>query len=76
MRKLVGSEAIPWAEISAFEIGRYELLGCVLLVRCANGDRVPVFGVEGITGQPRRGTSVKAMAMAEELNARLRRSAT
>jgi hypothetical protein len=63
---------LAWAEIAAFDVGRYKILGCVLRIRRTNGDVVPVFAMQGITEQPRRRTSVEVHAAAEELNARLR----
>jgi hypothetical protein len=65
---------IPWGEISQFSIGRWWFLGCVLLVHRSDGRRLPVVGVEGITGQPSSSMSKRAQAVADELNARLGRA--
>lgn len=71
VRAVFRTVRIPWSGIAAFEIGRYKLLGCVRLVRQNDGVVVPVFAVQGITGQPRRKTSVAAHTAADELNAML-----
>jgi hypothetical protein len=71
VRNLTRNAKIPWRAIDHFEVGRYKLLGCVLLIRLGDGGRVPVFGVQGITGQPHRKTSVEARKIADELNSRL-----
>ena len=60
--------AIAWGEIAAFELGRYKVLGCVCLIRCRDGTVVPAFAIQGITGQPRRRTSVVAKNTVDELN--------
>jgi hypothetical protein len=73
VRNLVRTVSIPWVGITAFEVGRYKILGCVLIIRRTDRSVLPVFAVQGITGQPRRRTSVAALAAAEELNERLRR---
>lgn len=64
---------IGWADITAFELGRYKILGCVCLIHCTDGTVVPAFAVEGITGQPRRRTSIQAQTWVDELNLRLQR---
>jgi len=66
--------AIPWREIGSFEVGRYKILGCVLLIQRTNGEVLPAFAVQGITGAPRRKTSIAARAVAKELNERLERA--
>lgn len=66
--------AVPWREIRSFEVGRYKILGCVLLIQRSNGEVLPAFAVQGITGQPRRRTSIAARAVAKELNERLEHS--
>jgi hypothetical protein len=65
---------VAWSEIAAFELGRYKVLGCVCLIRRRDGTVVPTFAIQGITGQPRRRTSVKAKQAVDELNERLRRT--
>ena len=66
--------SIAWDEIEAFEIGRYKLLGCVCLIRRLDDTAVPAFAIQGITGQPRRRTSVTAHQTVDELNERLRKT--
>jgi hypothetical protein len=66
--------SVPWQEISSFEVGRYKILGCVLLIQRTNGEVLPAFAVQGITGAPRRKTSIAARAVAKELNERLARA--
>jgi hypothetical protein len=65
--------SIAWGDIEAFELGRYAALGCVCLIRHVDRTVVPAFAVQGITGQPRRRTSVRAQQTVDELNERLRR---
>lgn len=62
--------AVPWREIRSFEVGRYKILGCVLLIQRTNGEVLPAFAVQGITGAPRRQTSIAARAVAKDLNER------
>jgi hypothetical protein len=62
---------LPWEVVAKIEMGRYKLLGDVLIFHRIDGQRFPVFAVEGITGQPRRRTSIRARAMTAELNERL-----
>ena len=64
---------IGWEEIEAFALGRYKILGCVCLIRCRSGRVLPAFGIQGITGQPHRMTSVFARQAVDELNQRLAR---
>lgn len=59
---------IAWGEIAAFELGRFKVLGCVCRIRLRDGTVVPAFAIQGITGQPRRRTSVNARDMVGELN--------
>ena len=75
VRTLLRTVNIPWAGIAKFEVGRYKILGCVLIIHRTDGSVLPVFAVQGITRQPRRQTSVAARAAADELNERLRRVA-
>jgi hypothetical protein len=72
VRTLLRTVDIPWAGIARFEVGRYKILGCVLIIHRTDGSVLPVFAVQGITGQPRRRTSIMARATADELNERLR----
>jgi hypothetical protein len=55
-------------EIVSFELGRYKVLGCVCLIRRRDGTAVPAFAIQGITGQPRRRTSVLAKRTVDDLN--------
>jgi hypothetical protein len=64
--------SMAWDEIAAFELGRYKVLGCVCLIRHRDRTVVPAFAIQGITGQPRRRTSVMAKEAVDELNSRLR----
>lgn len=73
VRTLLRTVNIPWADIATFAVGRYKILGCVLIIHRTDGSVLPVFAIQGITGQPRRRTSVRARAAADELNERLRR---
>ena len=72
VRTLLRTVNIPWTGIATFEVGRYKILGCVLIIHRTDGSVLPVFAVQGITGQPRRRTSVATRAAADELNERLR----
>jgi uncharacterized membrane protein YphA (DoxX/SURF4 family) len=65
------SVSVAWDDIAGFEIGRYKLLGCVCLVRRTDGLVLPAFAIQGITGQPRRKTTVAAQRAVDELNTRL-----
>jgi hypothetical protein len=65
------TQRVAWAEVTGFEIGRYKLLGDVLLMRRGEKRPLHVFAVEGITGQPTRKSSLQARAIAAELNERL-----
>lgn len=71
VRNITRTVRLPWPEIASFYVGRYKMLGCVLIVRLTSGKSVPVFAVQGITGQPHRKTSVAARGMADELNKEL-----
>jgi hypothetical protein len=73
IQDLFRTVVLPWAEVSSVTVGRYKSLGCVLTVRRRDGRIVPVFGVQGITGQPNRRSSVAARVAADELNDWLRR---
>lgn len=64
--------SMPWDEVAAFELGRYKLLGCVCLVRRIDHTAVPAVAIQGITGRPRRRTSVLAQQTVNELNEQLR----
>jgi hypothetical protein len=75
VRTLVRTVDIPWAGIATFDVGRYKIMGCVLIIHRTDGSVLPVFAVQGITGQPHRRTSVRARAAADELNERLRLTA-
>ncbi len=59
---------VAWGEIAVFELGRYKVLGCVCLIRRRDGTVLPAFAIQGITGQPRRRTSVRAKNTVAELN--------
>ena len=72
VRNVFRTVTIPWNEITGFEVGRYRVLGCVLLIRCLDSRVVAAFAVQGITGQPRRRTSVRARATADALEQRRR----
>jgi hypothetical protein len=74
VRGALRTVTIPWGEISQFSIGRWWFVGCVLLVHRTDGRRLPVVGVEGITGQPNSNMSKQAQAAADDLNARLART--
>lgn len=63
--------SIPRADIETFKLGRFGLLGCVCLVSRKDGSAIPAFAIQGITGQPRRRTSVSAQRVVEELNRQL-----
>jgi PH (Pleckstrin Homology) domain-containing protein len=63
--------SIAWDEVEAFELGRYKVLGCVCVVRRVDRTVVPAFAIQGITGQPRRRTSVLAKQTVDELNEQL-----
>jgi hypothetical protein len=54
-------------EIERFSLGRYKILGSVCLIHTRE-KVVPVFAVEGITGQPRRRSSVQAAETVTALN--------
>jgi hypothetical protein len=71
VRNVIRTVSVLWAEIERFEVGRYKILGCVLIVCQNSGDVLPVFAIQGITGQPNRRTSVSARRLAAELNKRL-----
>src|SRR5262249_54254178 len=59
------------ADVEGFSLGRYKILGCVCLIHMRTGPRdVPVFAIEGVTGQPNRKTSIKAREMVDDLNRR------
>lgn len=70
-RNVFGTATLGWGEVSGFEMGRKGLLGCILLIHRKQGGDVAVFAVQGITGQPRRKSSLAAAEIAEELNRRL-----
>lgn len=59
---------IPRRVVSGARIGRYKLLGCVLMLDLHDGRRIHVFGVQGITGQPHRKSSIEAYRVADLLN--------
>jgi hypothetical protein len=65
------TQRVEWSAVTAFEIGRYKLLGDVLLIRRGEQRPVHVFAVEGITAEPTRKSSIEARAIAAELNERL-----
>jgi hypothetical protein len=68
VRNPLRTVSIAVDEIAAFQLGRYKILGCVCLIRRVDGSVVPVFAVQGITGQPRRRTSVLAKETVDRLN--------
>jgi hypothetical protein len=58
---------VAWNDIAKIEIGRAGLLGCVCVIRKTDGSKKSAFGIQGITGQPRRTASIKAREMIAQL---------
>lgn len=56
------------AAISRVRLGRFKLLGCVLVFDLRDGRRVPAFAIQGITGQPKRKWSIEAQRLADLLD--------
>jgi hypothetical protein len=59
-------------EVERFTLGRYKILGSVCQIH-RRGRIIPVFAIQGITGQPRRRSSIQAERAVEDLNRRLAR---